>query len=265
MNIGLRKLAITVTIGTTLMLSCTNDRDEHQEGIGEESRDGSTAEEADRDAASVVSLGDAGSEQEPSHNVNDAHNEHPDGQSDADTNSVDSQPPTNDPDGSSSHAGNSSAEQLPYDTRVILGVEKIPAPFIADLVTRSDLREVLGYRGELHETNLAGRPMSPSYQAVRFAPEDGAFGFAVELWRLDNGRETAKMVREMSDSWFSVGDATPLRNAALGASMGIRTLLLASPQTSFVLGLSCGENFCTREQLLAMGTIAKSRLETDAR
>lgn len=154
-----------------------------------------------------------------------------------------------------------SGDELPYETRVLLGAEEMPPPFLADLLTRSDVRQFFGYDGELTEKNLAGKPLSPTYQAVRLATAS-SFGFAIELEKMRDRNAVVQTVRDLRDSWFEGSDRQALGNAAIGHSSGVRSLAIGSVATGFLVIVSCEESLCREDQLVALGLVVKHRLET---
>jgi hypothetical protein len=128
-------------------------------------------------------------------------------------------------------------------------------------MTRQDIRRNFGYDGPLHETDLPGRPTSPTYQSLRFSTEE-EFGFSVELMKTETRTDVIRLVRDLRNSWLESSGEPRLGYGASGRSMGIRSMVIGSVSTSFVAIVSCSEELCSEDQLLAMALEAKNRLET---
>lgn len=138
-----------------------------------------------------------------------------------------------------------------------------PDPLIvSDLLTHADVREIVGYRGELAISTLPGIAPSPMYNVVRLASDSGGYGFAVQLWRDDQERQsTARFTRLQQTYIDRIPEAEPLGNEAFrGEFDGIRHYVFLHSLSRSVATVSCQTDLCDNIQLRSLAERVLSRL-----
>ena len=112
------------------------------------------------------------------------------------------------------------------------GSRRRPPLIVSDLLTRSDIREVTQYAGELQETTLDGIEPSPQYNAIRLSAGEAGYGAALQVWQFDEMRQATNHFRRLRRTYFDQNvDGTPVANEAFQASFfGLEHYAFPSPR-----------------------------------
>jgi hypothetical protein len=138
-----------------------------------------------------------------------------------------------------------------------------PDPLIvSDLLTHADIRELVGYRGELTISTLPGIAPSPLYNVVRLSSDGGGYGFAVQLWRDDQERQSTARFTRLQETYIDrIPEAEPLGNEAFrGEFDGIRHYVFLHSLSRSVATVSCQSDLCDNIHLRTLAERVLSRL-----
>ena len=142
-----------------------------------------------------------------------------------------------------------------------LGLAPPPPLIVSDLLTRSDIREVTQYAGELQETTLDGIEPSPQYNAIRLSAGEAGYGAALQVAvrRDAPGDEPFRRLRE---TYFDQNvDGTPVANEAFQASFfGLEHYAFLHRASKSVAVVSCDADVCTGRQTRTLASRASTRL-----
>lgn len=143
-----------------------------------------------------------------------------------------------------------------------LGLAPPPPLIVSDLLTRSDIREVTQYAGELQETTLDGIEPSPQYNAIRLSAGEERYGAALQVWQFDETRQATNHFRRLRDTYFDQSvDGTPVANEAFQASFfGLEHYAFLHRASKSVAVVSCDKEVCTARQTRTLASRASTRL-----
>ena len=148
-----------------------------------------------------------------------------------------------------------------YDLRIRLGLAELPPVIVADLITRLDVRELVQFEGALRETSLTGIEADVNYNSIRLSA-DGGYGFALQLWMLDESRQVAPRYQRLRETYFQSSDmAEPLGDDSFSADFeGIRHVAFMDRASRTVGVVTCQASLCDATQLRALAQRALDRL-----
>ena len=143
-----------------------------------------------------------------------------------------------------------------------LGLAPPPPLIVSDLLTRSDIREVTQYAGELQETTLDGIEPSPQYNAIRLSAGEAGYGAALQVWQFDEMRQATNHFRRLRETYFDQNvDGTPVANEACQASFfGLEHYAFLHRASKSVAVVSCDAEVCTGRQTRTLASRASTRL-----
>jgi hypothetical protein len=137
-----------------------------------------------------------------------------------------------------------------------------PEPLrIADLLTHADVREIMGYTGDLTIASLDGIDPDPYYNSLRLGSGTG-FGFAAQLWHHDEQRQALSRFARLQETYIDRAvDTSPVGDEAFfGEFEGIRHYAFFHRASRNVAVFSCQSDLCTTEQARSMADRLASRL-----
>lgn len=147
------------------------------------------------------------------------------------------------------------------DLAVRLGLVPPEPVVVAPLLTHPDIRELVQYNGELAVRSLDGIAPSANYNALRLAAGEG-YGFALQLWRLDETRQVIPRFERLRDTWIvATPDESAVGDAAFhGEFSGIRHYVFSHRPSRSVVAITCQSDLCTTEQSREIARRVLSRL-----
>ena len=153
------------------------------------------------------------------------------------------------------------SEEQVEELRAKLGIAPPPALMVGDLLTRADVREIGRFSGALAETTLEGIPPTTRYNAVRIAADDG-YGFALQLWRVDELRQLAPRFNRIKDTYITTAPETaPVGDESFSADFqGIRHYAFMHRASRSVAIVTCSSQLCDAAQIRALAARVESRL-----
>lgn len=142
-----------------------------------------------------------------------------------------------------------------------LGLAPPDPLFVADLLTRADIRELTRFQGELMETTLEGIAPSPDYNAIRIQA-NGGFGFAVQVWEYADPRDLSAQYRRLKETYFdSTLENSAVGNEAFSADFeGIRHYAFQHRASKSMAVVTCDRALCDAAQLRALAQRVANRL-----
>ncbi|MFT5994397.1 MAG: hypothetical protein ACI82G_003410 [Bradymonadia bacterium] len=142
-----------------------------------------------------------------------------------------------------------------------LGLAPPPPLIVSDLLTRSDVRELTGFSGELLETSLQGLEPNEDYNAIRISADSG-YGYALQLWQFAELRRASNKFRRLRETYFaSEQEAAPIGNEAFSARFSaLRHYAFLHRGSNSVAVVTCQESLCDREQIRSLSERVLNRL-----
>ncbi len=143
-----------------------------------------------------------------------------------------------------------------------LGLAPADPLIVSDLLTHADIRELVGYNGELSIATLEGVQPSEFYNAMRLASADGGFGFAVQLWEDEQARQTVSRFERLQETYIDrVAETDGIGDTAFrGEFDGIRHYAFMIERARSIAVVSCQSELCTTEQVRNLAERVSSRL-----
>lgn len=146
------------------------------------------------------------------------------------------------------------------DLQARLGLIPPAAPMVEHLLYRADLRDVLGYAGELRVGELPGREVSSFWNARRLAAEDG-LGCIVQRWVYPSG----SALNEAHDAYVaSLVTPRNLNNVAEDAWLAtfatVRSVTFTHRLSTSMVQVACDEELSTDDQMVELAERVYARL-----
>ncbi len=142
-----------------------------------------------------------------------------------------------------------------------LGLAPPDPLFVSDLLTRSDVRELTGYGGDLLETSLEGIAPGPDYNAIRIQAA-GGYGFALQVWQFDEVRQLSNQFRRLRETYFdSQLDPAGVANESFAAEFqGLRHYAFLHRAAKSMAVVTCETRYCDVTQIRALAQRVANRL-----
>lgn len=143
-----------------------------------------------------------------------------------------------------------------------LGLAPADPLIVSDLLTHADIREIVGYNGELSIATLEGVQPSEFYNAMRLASAEGGFGFAVQLWEDEQSRQTLSRFERLQETYIDrIAETDGVGDSAFrGEFDGIRHYAFMMERARSVAVVSCQTELCNAEQVRGLAERISSRL-----
>jgi hypothetical protein len=171
------------------------------------------------------------------------------------------QPPTT-PQPSGVPVVRNAAASADRDLAQRLGLAPADPLIVSDLLTHADIREIVGYNGELSIATLEGVQPSEFYNAMRLASSESGFGFAVQLWEDEQSRQTLSRFERLQETYIDrIAETDGVGDSAFrGEFDGIRHYAFMIERARSVAVISCQTELCDSEQVRGLAERVSSRL-----
>lgn len=120
---------------------------------------------------------------------------------------------------------------------------------IDGLLTDKDVEKMVG-QGQYTAADLLGQEPNPSYNSIRFRPEDGNnYGAGLQVWKFEDSAAAQNRFGQLRNQYLDVSELPtslehPGRRAFVSERGGIRQLVVQFDRPTGIVALSCTDPVC---------------------